>query len=64
MTTQRDRIAALLADRRWHCVRELNRVCWRYGARLWELRSLGVTFEKKPCDCRKKMAHGDHWRLA
>ena len=35
--TQCDRIRALLSDGRWHSMRELNRICYRYSARLYDL---------------------------
>lgn len=36
--TQKERIAELMRDMRWHKNSELNRICFRYGARLWELK--------------------------
>lgn len=33
----------------------LNRICFRYGARLFDLKMRGVEWEKKPG------AHGEYW---
>ena len=46
--TQKDRIIELLRDMRWHTNAELNRICFRYGARLWELKhEEGYIIEKR-----------------
>ena len=46
--TQKDRIVELLRDMRWHTNAELNRICFRYGARLWELKhEEGYIIEKR-----------------
>ena len=64
MSTQRERIEACLADGEWHSGAELNRICFRYGARLHEMKKDGVEWEKRfpprkrgqnpPCDYRLK----------
>ena len=46
--TQKDRIVELLRDMGWHTNAELNRICFRYGARLWELKHEdGYIIEKR-----------------
>ena len=59
--TQRERIEALLADGEWHSGVELNRIAFRYGARLHEMKQDGIEWEKRaarrgggnmPCDYR------------
>ena len=46
--TQKDRIVELMRDMRWHTNAELNRICFRYGARLWELKhEEGYIIEKR-----------------
>jgi hypothetical protein len=37
----------LLSDGRWHSAVELHAICWRYGARLWDLRQEGYTLDKR-----------------
>ena len=37
-----------MSDMRWHTNAELNRICFRYGARLWELKHEdGYLIEKR-----------------
>ncbi len=59
LPTQKDRILDLLADGQWHDTVELHAICWRYGARLWELRRAGYVFEKR----RTADPRIEEWRL-
>ena len=46
--TQKDRIVELMRDMRWHTNAELNKIWFRYGARLWELKhEEGYLIEKR-----------------
>lgn len=45
--TQKERILALLSDGRYHHMRQLNDICFRYGGRLHELRREGYVIETK-----------------
>jgi hypothetical protein len=54
--TQKERILALLADREWHTTAELNDLCFRYGARLFELRQEGYLFAEE------RIGAGPLWR--
>lgn len=45
--TQKERILGVLKEGGWHSVLELNAICWRYGARLWDLRQEGWNLEKR-----------------
>ncbi len=45
--TQKEKIQGLLSDGLWHSFSELNEICFRYGARLFELKKDGYEFEKK-----------------
>jgi len=54
--TQRDRILARLSDRQWHDTAELNAICFRYGARLFELRNEGYLFDEE------RIGAGPLWR--
>ena len=42
-----DALKVLMADGRWHHMRELNRITFRYGARFHEWRKAGVQVEKR-----------------
>jgi hypothetical protein len=57
--TQMELILALLGDRQFHSTVELHAICWRYGARLWDLRKRGYRFEKR------RVPHSviEEWRL-
>jgi len=57
--TQKEKIVALLSDGRWHSTIELHVICWRYGARLWDLRRDGYVFEKR----RTADPRIEEWRL-
>jgi hypothetical protein len=57
--TQKERILALLSDGQWHDTIELHAICWRYGARLWDLRRDGYAFEKR----RTADPRIEEWRL-
>jgi len=57
--TQRQRLIDLLSDGRWHPVQELHGICWRYGARLWEMRKEGLWLEKR----RQEANRLEEWRL-
>ena len=61
MSNQRERIESLMSDGEWHSGTELNRIAFRYGARLHEMRADGIVIEKRfpkgkkgnpPCDYR------------
>lgn len=46
--TQKECIVALMSDMKWHTNVELNGICFRYGARLWELKhEEGYLVEKR-----------------
>lgn len=57
--SQKQRIADLLSDGRWHSTVDLHAICWRYGARLWDLRQEGCQFEKR----RTEDPQIEEWRL-
>jgi hypothetical protein len=54
--SQKERIIALLSDRLWHTTEELNDLCYRYGARLFELRREGYVFTEE------RIGKGPLWR--
>jgi len=58
--THKERILDLLSDGQWHDTVELHAICWRYGARLWELRQAGYALEKR----RTADPRIEEWRLA
>lgn len=58
--THKERILELLSDGEWHDTVELHEICWRYGARLWELRRAGYALEKR----RTADPRIEEWRLA
>lgn len=45
--THKQKILNLLKDGQWHHFRELNDICFRYSARLWDLKQQGVDHEIK-----------------
>lgn len=46
--THKQKILNLLKDGQWHHFRELNDICFRYGARLYDLKKQdGITHEIK-----------------
>lgn len=45
--TMKQKIYDLLRDGNWHSFRELNKICFRYGARLWDLKQDGIDHEIK-----------------
>ena len=45
--TKKDALLSLMSDGRWHHIRELNRLTYRYGARFWEMRKQGHEIEKR-----------------
>jgi len=55
----KERILDLLSDGQWHDTVELHAICWRYGARLWDLRRDGYVFEKR----RTADPRIEEWRL-
>jgi hypothetical protein len=57
--THKERILDLLSDGQWHDTVELHAICWRYGARLWDLRQAGYLLEKR----QTADAHIEEWRL-
>jgi hypothetical protein len=44
---QKFKILALMSDCKFHLSTELHAICWRYGARLYDLKKEGYEFEKK-----------------
>ncbi len=57
--THKERILDLLSDGHWHDTIELHAICWRYGARLWDLRQAGYLLEKR----QTADPHIEEWRL-
>ncbi len=45
--TQKEKILSLLDDGEYHNATELHGVCWRYVARIFDLKKEGYIFEKK-----------------
>jgi hypothetical protein len=45
--SQKDKIKSLLSDGHWHSFNELNRICYRYSARLLDLKNDGIPHEIK-----------------
>lgn len=45
--TQKERLLKLFEGGRWVSNIEMNKICFRYGARLWELQQAGYLFEKR-----------------
>ncbi len=45
--TKEQKILDLLLDGKWHDTAELNRIAFRYGARLFELRRKGYQLETR-----------------
>jgi len=41
----KQKVYDLLKDGEWHNFRELNDICFRYGARLWDLKRDGIDHE-------------------
>lgn len=60
--TQKEEIRYLLGRGEWVCGRDLHRVCWRYSARIFDLRRDGLDIQEKPCDCPDGNPHFKHWR--
>jgi len=59
--TQKQKIIELMADQEWHSSAELHdKICWRYSARLYDLRRDGYLFEKKNDPDHQKL---EFWRL-
>ncbi|MFZ5469457.1 MAG: hypothetical protein ACOZIN_08475 [Myxococcota bacterium] len=47
--SNKEGLRALLADGRWHGIRELHEVAgWRYGARIFDLRGEGLVIHRRP----------------
>jgi hypothetical protein len=57
--SQKWRILKILWDCKWHRVDELHEICWRYGARLWDLRREGFVFDKSRCQATRL----ERWKL-
>jgi hypothetical protein len=55
---QKQKIIKLLKSQEWTHISELNKICFRYGARLYELRSDGYRFMK-----RKAPDGFEEWKL-
>lgn len=36
--SQTEELLDILADGAWHSIRDLHKICWRYGARLYDMR--------------------------
>jgi hypothetical protein len=45
--TMKQKIYDLLKDGRWHHFKKLNDICFRYGARLYDLKQDGIEHEIK-----------------
>ena len=45
--TQKQQIQELLEDGAWHHMSELNSICYRYSARLYDLEREGYKWEKR-----------------
>lgn len=60
--SQKDQILHLLRQG-WACSQDLQLVCWRYSARLHDLRTSGVQIEDKDCDCTSGHPNFRHWRV-
>ena len=45
--SQTAQLIALLSDGRWHRMDELNAICFRYSARIHEMRKKGARIEKQ-----------------
>ena len=58
--TKKEKILQLLRDGKWHSTVELNQICFRYGARLHELKKEGYFFEKKKAPWNRNI---ELWRL-
>lgn len=56
--TQKEKIIDLLSDGEWHNATELHDICWRFGARIFDLKHDGYEFEK-----RKGQNGLEDWRL-
>lgn len=48
--SQKGAILELLSDGRWHKMFELHGICWRYSARLHDLRKDGHAIESQRID--------------
>lgn len=59
MKTQKEKIYDLLKTRKWIRVQELQKIAWRYGARLFDLRVDGCIFKKR----RQKNCNLEEWKL-
>lgn len=56
--SQKERMRSLFKRGRWVKVQELQRIAWRYGARIWDLKKEGLKFEKRRQECGL-----EEWRL-
>lgn len=56
--SQKEKIIRLLSDHDWHSVVELHEICWRYGARICDLKKEGYVLDK-----RKGFKNLEEWRL-
>jgi hypothetical protein len=45
--THCEKILELLSDTKWHSFNELNHICYRYSARLHDLKKQGYLHENK-----------------
>ena len=47
--TKKEQLIALMQDGRWYHMRQLNRICFRFGARFHEMRAEGYVVDKRSC---------------
>ena len=59
MKTQTEKIISLFKKRKWVPVQKLHEICWRYGARIYDLKKAGYRFEKR----RQKDSVLEEWHL-
>ena len=60
--TQKERVKRML-ERGWTCSGVLNDICWRYSARIHDLRNDGFHIEDRACTCANSKAGFRHWRI-
>jgi hypothetical protein len=56
--SQKEKILNLFYDKEWTNAEELHEICWRYGARIFDLKKQGFKFEK-----RKGVNGLEEWKL-
>ncbi len=45
--TQKEKLLKLFKEQEWVSNYTLNQICFRYGARIWDLQQEGYLFEKR-----------------